>query len=233
MIIPMKLVYSTGEPLDAGIRQKVEEAFECKVYDCYGMTEWAGLIQECEKGEMHLISDFGILEILDENNRSVAPGEEGYLVWTSLQKEEMPLIRYKVGDKGIWHLKYPCECGRPYPLVHASITRDSDILQTPTGELFSPRVINQFLKDKVAFNACQFIQTAADQLTIRIVPGKGDYQTESANLVNDLDRLFRGSVELNVSYADKPIMRGQGKFPLIMNRISVPLQNRRRTNLSS
>ncbi|MFX0136879.1 MAG: phenylacetate--CoA ligase family protein [Candidatus Hodarchaeota archaeon] len=218
--IPMKMVYSTGEPISAINRFKVEQAFECKLFDCYGMTEWVGLIQECEKGAKHLMSDYGILEILDENNRPVKAGEEGYLIWTGLQKEEMPLIRYKIGDRGMWHLKNECECGRPYPLVDATITRDSDIITSPEGTLFSPRVINQYLKNKVSFQSCQFIQDSPDNVVVRIVPGKGNFKKETQNLVNDLNKLFKESLKLTIHYTNSPLMRGLGKFPLIINQIS-------------
>lgn len=217
--ISMKLVYSTGEPIDEATRQKVETAFNGKLLDCYGMTEWVGFIQECEKGAKHLASDYGILEILDEDNRAVAAGEEGYLVWTGLQREEMPFIRYRIGDKGMWSLRTQCECGRPYPLVDTTITRDSDIITTPDGDLYSPRVINQFLKNKVAFNFCQFIQESLDSLVIRIVPGNGNYQQEARALFDDLNKIFKGSLYLRVCFADRPLMRGQGKLPLIINQI--------------
>ena len=219
--IPMKIVYSTGEPISVSNKKKVEKAFSCKLFDCYGMTEWVGLIQECEKGGKHLICDYGILEILDENGNPVDKEEEGYLVWTGLQREEMPLIRYQIGDKGRWSVKNKCECGRPYPLVDTTITRDSDIIKTPRGDLLSPRVINQFLKNKISFNSCQFIQESIDNLVIRIVPGKGDFKKEVQLLVNDLDQLFKQSIKLKIDYADAPIMRGYGKFPLIINRVNM------------
>lgn len=218
--VQMKLVYSTGEPITELNRQKVEKAFNSKLFDCYGMTEWVGLIQECEKGGKHLICDYGILEILDENDNPVKAGDEGYLVWTGLQREEMPLIRYRIGDKGMWSLKRECECGRPYPLVDTTITRDSDIIRTPQGDLLSPRVINQFLKNKVSFNSCQFIQENINSLIVHVVPGKGDFKNEAQVLINDLDKLFKHSLKLEIKYANSPIMRGQGKFPLIINRIS-------------
>ncbi len=217
--IPMKLVYSTGEPIDAPSRHKVERAFGCRLLDCYGMTEWVGFIQECEKGRKHLISDYGILEILDTNNQPVPPGQEGYFVWTGLQREDMPLIRYRIGDKGRWSLASRCECGKPYPLVDPTITRDSDIIKTPDGDLFSPRVLNQFLKDKVSFNFCQFIQENLASLVIRIVPGNEICEQEVQRLTRDLDQIFKGSLALTVRFAKRPLMRGLGKFPLIINRI--------------
>jgi phenylacetate-CoA ligase len=90
--VPMKAVFTSGEPLSVEARAKIETAFESKAYDSYGMTEWAGLIQECEEGGYHLAGDFGILEVLDDEGTPVPPGREGYLVWTGLVNRTMPFI---------------------------------------------------------------------------------------------------------------------------------------------
>ncbi|MBN1479385.1 phenylacetate--CoA ligase family protein [candidate division KSB1 bacterium] len=217
LTIPMKMVYSTGEPMTKTNRKKVQEAFGCTLYDCYGMTEWVGLIQECERGEKHVMVDYGILEIIDDENKPCARGQEGYLVWTGLQHLDMPLIRYRIGDKGMWCAKDHCECGRNYPLVHTTITRDSDNIKTPDGRIYSPRVINQFLKNKQSFNYCQFIQDRADSLIVRIVPGIGDVQGETQMLLHDLDHLLQGALTIRTCVAERPIMRGEGKYPFILN----------------
>jgi phenylacetate-CoA ligase len=119
----MKMVYSTGEPVSDQNRNDIEKAFSCKLYDAYGMTEQVGLIQECERGGHHLITDYGLLEILDDRHRPVGADTEGNWVWTGLESDSMPLIRYKIGDRGIWNPKIKCECGRSYPLVDATVTR--------------------------------------------------------------------------------------------------------------
>lgn len=217
--IPMKLVYSTGEPILDSDRIKVEKAFECKLIDCYGMTEWVGLIQECEKGEKHLISDYGILEILNKNNKPVQPGEEGYFVWTGLEHYAMPLIRYKIGDIGLWAYENKCSCGKPYPLVEPTITRDSDIIITAAEQYYSPRVLNQFLKDKITFKYCQFIQTEINKLIIRIVPGDRNYENDLKVLTKSLHQLFENRLDIEIEIAEMPIKRGNGKIPLIINHL--------------
>src|SRR5262249_30984168 len=62
--VPMRAVFTDGEPLYPFLRAKIEEAFATKVYDTYGNTEICGLIQECEHNQMHLIPEFAYLEIL-------------------------------------------------------------------------------------------------------------------------------------------------------------------------
>src|SRR5271165_3158985 len=64
---PMRTVFTDGEPLYPHVREKVETAFQTKVYDTYGNTELCGVLQECELGRMHLAPEFGYLEVLDED----------------------------------------------------------------------------------------------------------------------------------------------------------------------
>ena len=142
----MRAVFTDGEPLYPFLRTKIEQAFQARVYDTYGNTELCGLIQECEYNQMHLIPEFGYLEILDEDNQPVPAGKEGYFVWTALINDVMPLIRYRIGDRGCWQDSGPCACGRVFPTVIPTITRDSDLLRCPDGRILSPRTVNQLLK---------------------------------------------------------------------------------------
>lgn len=217
--VKMKMVYSTGEPISDVMRQRIQNAFDCKVYDSYGMTEMVGYIQECEHGRHHLISDCGLLEIVDDEGNPVPSGEEGYFVWTGLHKLNMPLIRYKIGDKGILDGNQHCHCARPYPIVNPTITRDSDYLVHSDGRILSPRVINQFLKDKTSFKACQLIQESTEKIVIRIVPGNGHYEKDRDSLRADLQKLLGARVAFEVVESDRPLTRAQGKIPLILNKL--------------
>ena len=218
--LTFKAVFSTGEPLYPHIRHEIEEAFGTKVYDSYGMTELAGLILECEKGGHHILLDNGLLEILRENGEATNPGEEGYLTWTGFSNKAMPLIRYKIGDKGIWEGK-SCSCGKPYPLVSPTVTRDSDYLITPSGRLFSPRAVNQVLKDKISFKACQFVQENENEVILRVVPDKTkNFGKDIEDAKLGLSKILGQNVVITEEIAEEPVRRGNhGKIPLIISKI--------------
>jgi len=216
--IPMKAIFTDGEPLYSYIREKIESVFASKVYDHYGMTEWVGLIQECEKGKYHLISDYGILEILDEDHNPASAGEEGYLVWTGFTNPTMPLIRYKIGDKGMWATDQHCPCGKPFPLVHPTITRDSDYLIAPDGRILSPRAINQLLKNKTSFKACQFIQQDQNTIIVRVVPRDSSAWIEAKDVRKGLYDILDRPVNILIEESDKPIQFENGKIPLIISK---------------
>ena len=194
------------------MRKEIEEAFGAKIYDSYGMTEWAGFILECEKGGYHVLTDYGYLEILKDSGEPVGKGEEGYLVWTGFINKAMPFIRYKIGDKGIWQ-EGGCSCGRPFPLIKPTLTRDSDYLMSRSGRLLSPRAINQVLKDKVSFKACQFIQENDDKIIVRVVPDMSkNFKKELEGVKKALSEMVGDGVFIVEEVAKEPLRRGsQGK----------------------
>ena len=171
--IPMRALFTDGEPVHSFLREKLESAFSTNLFNTYGNTEMCGLIQQCEQGGMHLNPDYAFLEVLDDNHQPVPPGETGYLVWTGFVNESMPFIRYKIGDRGAWNLIQQCTCGRCSPLVDPGMTRESDLLYSADGRVFSPRSVNQVLKGTTAFRFCQFVQQKPGQVLVRAV-GAGE-----------------------------------------------------------
>lgn len=219
--LKFRAVFSTGEPLYPFMRHDIEEAFDTKVYDAYGMTECAGLILECDRGGYHVLTDYGYLEILRDNGDSVNYEEDGYLVWTGFANKAMSLIRYKIGDLGLWE-GGTCSCGRPYPLVKPTITRDSDYLITSSGRLLSPRAINQVLKNKVSFKTCQFIQEDEKTIIIRVVPDKGNnFKRDLDEVQKELRSIVGTKSHIFEEVVDEPVRRGnQGKIPLIISKLN-------------
>jgi phenylacetate-CoA ligase len=216
--VPMRAVFTDGEPLYPFLRAKIEKAFETRVYDTYGNTELCGLIQECEHGQMHLVPEFGYLEVLDADNRPVPAGQEGYFVWTALINDAMPLIRYRIGDRGCWQASGACACGRAFPTVVPTITRDSDLLRCPDGRILSPRTVNQLLKYSSSFRFCQFVQAAPERVIVRAVANNGDTPRELAAVRESLQRLLGAQMNVDTELAAEPIVRAGGKIPLIVQR---------------
>ncbi len=104
-----------AEPWTEQMRQEIEHKMGIKAYDIYGLTEimGPGVGHECQfQCGTHLCEDHFFPEIIDpETGIPVAPGEKGELVFTTLTKEGIPMIRFRTRD--LTHLIYDkCECGR-------------------------------------------------------------------------------------------------------------------------
>jgi phenylacetate-CoA ligase len=218
--LPMRAIFTSGEPLYPDARAKIERAFQSRVHDSYGMTELCGLIQECEAGHMHLAPEYGYLEILNEADEPVAPGEDGHFVWTGFLNRAMPLIRYRVGDRGRWQSSAPCACGRAFPRVVPTITRESDSLHAPDGRIFSPRALNQLLKQTTALRFCQFVHDRRDRIVVRAVASSPRANEEVMSVRAHLQSLLGPLASVTAELCDAPISRRGGKIPLIVNQIA-------------
>jgi phenylacetate-CoA ligase len=214
---PMRTIFTSGEPLYPAARAKIEAAFQCKVFDSYGMTEYCGLIHECAHGQMHLVPEFGYLEILDEGDQPVAEGEEGFFVWTGFLNRAMPLIRYRIGDRGRWLHGSACGCELKFPLVIPTITRESEILRCPDGRLFSPRALNQLLKDATSLRFCQFVHDRPERVIVRAVSANGRAFEEMMLIRSKLQNLLGDGMRVTAEIAAEPLVRPGGKIPLIIN----------------
>jgi len=120
-----------AEPWSESMRKEIEAKLKLKAIDIYGLSEviGPGVSCECEHQEgMHVNEDHFIPEILDtETLQPVAPGEVGELVFSTITKEGIPILRYRTRD--LTRLIYDkCECGRTLVRMEKCKGRSDDML---------------------------------------------------------------------------------------------------------
>ena len=120
-----------AEPWTENMRKELETKLGIKAYDIYGLTEVSGpgVGGECEYQDgTHLWEDLFFPEIIDPQTlQPVEPGQQGELVFTTLTKEGMPVIRYRTRD--LTHLNYEkCRCGRTMVRMGRIVGRSDDML---------------------------------------------------------------------------------------------------------
>ncbi len=120
-----------AEPWSEQMRHTIEERLNLKAYDIYGLTEIIGpgvsVECECHTG-LHINEDHFLPEIIDPNSGEQLPyGEEGELVFTTLTKEAMPLLRYRTRDLTVLHHE-KCACGRTMVRMEKVRGRSDDML---------------------------------------------------------------------------------------------------------
>ncbi len=120
-----------AEPHTDKQRKIIENLLGVKAYNSYGMTEMngPGVAFECkEQHGMHLWEDSYLVEIINPDTGEVLPvGETGELVLTTLNREMMPLIRYRTRDL-TRVLPYACPCGRTHLLIDRITGRSDDMI---------------------------------------------------------------------------------------------------------
>ena len=112
--LPLRLGLFGGEPWTEAMRGQIERALPLRAVSFYGLSEMCGpgVAAECPaRTGLHVQEDHFIVEVIDPGGRAVPPGTEGELVFTTLTKEALPLLRYRTGDIGCL-ADTPCPCGR-------------------------------------------------------------------------------------------------------------------------
>ena len=132
-------------------RKRIEERLHIECFDIYGMTETGGIGttgQDCRAhAGLHVWEDQYITEIIDPATGKVVPdGEYGEVVFTSLNREAMPIIRYRTHDISRIVSREKCACGRTSLRIDRITGRTDDMLIVK-GVNFYPRQVEQALKE--------------------------------------------------------------------------------------
>ena len=148
--IPLKAGIFGAEPWTEEMRKGIEETLGIKAYDIYGLTETSGpgVAFECsEQTGMHINEDHFYAEIIDPETGEVLPeGSKGELVFTSLDKEAFPLLRYRTRDICVLSRK-KCSCGRTLIKMAKPMGRTDDMLIIRGVNVFPSQIETVLLKE--------------------------------------------------------------------------------------
>lgn len=127
----LRVGFLGAEPWTENMRREIEASLHIDALDIYGLSEvmGPGVSYECmEKGGLHVNEDHFIAEIINpDTGELLPPGARGELVFTSLTKEALPLLRYRTRD--ITYLDdSQCPCGRSFARMHRVMGRSDDML---------------------------------------------------------------------------------------------------------
>lgn len=206
-----------SEKLTPEMKRVIQQAFRARAYEEYGAVENCVLATECECGSLHVSPDFGILEIIKDDGTPAAPGEEGRILCTGLLNETQPLIRYDIGDIGVWSDE-PCACGRNHlPVLKEIVGRLEDVVVGPDGREMV-RFHGIFI-DLPNVLEGQVIQESLDEFTLKIVP-QGNFGIETERLIHRrfIERL--GPVKVNIERVSEIPRTARGKFRAVISKVS-------------
>jgi phenylacetate-CoA ligase len=163
------LVFTSGELLHPGARAAISHAFQARVFDVYGSSETKEIAWECPAGRMHVNADAVWVEIVDEAGHPVSDGVEGQIVATSLLNHAMPLLRYRVGDRGSL-LPGRCDCGLTFPLLGVVTGREAEMLELKGGRRISPYALTCALERVGQMLRYQVTQLDPARVRVRAIP---------------------------------------------------------------
>ncbi|GAY17152.1 phenylacetate--CoA ligase family protein [Mycobacterium sp. shizuoka-1] len=165
------VITSGGELLLPNVRQRARDVFGCVVTETYNASEATPLSLPCRLGNLHLNTDWYLVEPIDSSGDVVPPGHRSdSLLLTNLANYVQPLIRYELGDSVVVDAD-PCSCGSPLPTVTPE-GRTDELLKLPGREgnqvVVMPMAIATAVEETPGVLRYQIIQTAPARLIVRL-----------------------------------------------------------------
>ncbi|MGH7325216.1 MAG: phenylacetate--CoA ligase family protein [Candidatus Rokuibacteriota bacterium] len=175
----VRITWHTGEP-GASIpatKARIEAAFGARAFDLPGLTEIAAWGFECDAqaGLTHVHEDYCYPEVLDEQDRPVEPGQRGELVFTSLYRKAMPLLRYRTRDL-VQLADRPCPCGRTLVAFEGGVLARLDDMKKVRGIIVYPRRVEEIVRVHRGVDEFQIVfrrRDGLDDLLLRLDPSPG------------------------------------------------------------
>ena len=211
---PLKAVITTSEKLTREMREVMEKAYGCRVYEEYSSVENAMFAGECERGRLHVSPDAGVVEILREDGTPCGPGEVGEVVATCLFRTYQPLIRYRIGDLAAWDDR-PCSCDRPMPILKEVVGRLEDVVVGPDGRQMVR--FHGIFVDQPHIREGQIVQEALDRITVKVVPAGQFGPRDEQDVIERVRQRLGSQVSVSVQVVDTIPRTKAGKFQAVVS----------------
>jgi phenylacetate-CoA ligase len=215
--LDLSVVIANAEPVFPHQRALIERAFKCPFRETYGMTEIVATASQCEKGTLHMWHDVGIVE---SDHSSSGNDEVADLICTGLLNTDMPLIRYKVGDRAKVRAELSsCACGRTHPELDSVEGRSDEVLFTPDGRQIGQGFLQNLFHTVQHIREAQLVQESLETVRIRVVPNQGYGEADRDLIVKRFsDRVF-GIVPVVEEVSEIP-RTANGKLKYVVSQIS-------------
>ena len=196
-----------AEPWTDRMRTRIEDWLGIKAYDIYGTSELSGpMFTEClEQKGFHIWSDLALVEIIDPSTgESLESGQKGELTITMLQKEALPMIRYRIGDITTMDEEV-CACGRTHPRIQRIQGRVDDMLIIRGINVFPSQVEYALMAIPEVGQHFQIVverKGALDDMLVRVELSKGSFSDKITDIMKvrqKVEHRLRNSLNVNVN----------------------------------
>ena len=227
--IPLKAGIFGAEPWTEEMRQNIQNTLGIKAYDIYGLTETSGpgVSFECEEQTgMHINEDHFLAEIIDPETGEVLPeGSKGELVFTSLDKEAFPLLRYRTRDICVLSRK-KCSCGRTFIKMSKPMGRSDDMMIIRGVNVFPSQIETVLLNEGYQPNYQIVLDRVNNTDTFEVnVELNPDQFTDTVGGITSLEKSLANAMKTMLGInptvhlvAPKSIARSEGKAVRIIDK---------------
>ncbi len=212
----LKAVITTSEKVTPQMRETMQQAYGCRVFEEYSTVENALFASECEAGRLHVSPDVGIVEILHPDGSPCLPGEGGEVVTTCLARSYQPLVRFRLGDLAAWDPE-PCPCGRNMPVIKEVVGRIEDVVTGPDGRQLVR--FHGIFVDQPNVVKGQIIQETLDTFSVRVVPSPNFGETDVENIIQRMKQRLGDNVQVVVETVSEIPLTKAGKFRAVISKV--------------
>lgn len=213
---PLKAIITTSEKLTTEMRNVMEQAFGCRVFEEYSTVESALFASECEHGKLHVSPDVGIVEILRPDGTPCEPGEVGEVVATCLFRSYQPLIRFRLGDLAAWDPE-PCPCGRQMPVIKEVVGRIEDVVTGPDGRQLV-RFHGIFTNQPNIIEG-QIIQETLHDFVVKLVPTATFSIDDEKDVIARMHQRLGEDVHITIEKVTSIPRSASGKFVAVISKV--------------
>ena len=230
----LRVGFFGAEPWSYQMRVEIEEKLGLLALDIYGLSEviGPGVAEECEcQAGLHIFEDHFYPEVIDPVTGEPLPdGERGELVFTTLTKEALPVLRYRTRDITALH-REPCECGRTLVRMEKVTGRTDDMLIVRGVNVFPSQIESVLLEVEGVQPHYQILVDRArhslDEIEIWVEVSEAVFSDELRKL-EALERAVRAEIEsvlgirATVKLVEpKTIQRSEGKANRVIDRRTI------------
>lgn len=217
----IRVAFCTSEVLRPEWREAISGAFGCGVANEYGARDAGFIARECPHGGLHITAEEVVVEVVDDDGRPLADGEEGDIVVTNLAGPEFPFIRYRTGDRGVLG-GAPCPCGRSLPLLQKLAGRANDGLVSADGAWVHGSAVNHLMRDIPGLRAYRIEQQTTDAVTVLLSLEGRLTKACTDTLTSHLKRLLGEWTRVDVKQVETIPPLPNGKFRHIICNVPRP-----------
>ncbi len=218
--IKPRAVSCTGETLHDYQKELFKEVFQCPVFEKYGSFEVGVAACECsEHNGMHIFPDGVYFEFVNSDGEYAKPGELAQLIVTDLFNYGFPLIRYKIGDVGVFS-KETCPCGSPLPMISKLFGRDRDILIDQDNNLRPGYLFVEIFNKNHIPGQFQVIQKENKDVLIKISKNPKFNDSHELLIMKKMKELLGDNTHIEIDYVHEILREASGKYRYVQSMIS-------------
>lgn len=216
----LKVVCTTGEPLYIHQRELIRQVFGVSVANEFGSRDIGFTAHEAPSGQMLLMSESHILEVLDNKGQPVAPGESGEAVITGLTSAAQPFIRYRTGDVVSLSAE-PDKSGRGLHVIAEVAGRQTDFVVREDGTIMHALAVIYVLRSVEGVAQFKCIQHSPLVMEVQVVPTPDWSERTAEAILLGLRARLGQNLQITLAMRDEIPPEASGKHRYVVSHVKL------------